>query len=218
MPVFKVPGGDNDGGYAVSSYRKVDPRLGTMEDLAELATELRHHGISLTVDFIFNHTSDEHEWAKLALAGDKEHQAYYRMFPNREMPDAYERTMPEVLTEDHPGAFTYRTRIKKWVWTTFPTDQWDLNYENPAVLNRMVEEMLFLANQGVAIVRLDAVAFIWKHLGTNSQNLPEAHSIIQAFNAIASIATLLWFSSQRPSVFNRIIETVEEGDLLNPAD
>ena len=188
MPVFKVPDGDNDGGYAVSSYREVDPRLGTMEDLAELATELRHHGISLTVDFVFNHTSDEHEWAKLALAGDREHQSYYRMFPNRDMPDAYERTMPEVFTEDHPGAFTYRARIKKWVWTTFHTYQWDLNYENPAVFNRMIEEMLFLANQGVEILRLDAVAFIWKSLGTNSQNLPQAHWIIQAFNAIASIA------------------------------
>ena len=188
MPLFKVPPGDNDGGYAVSSYREVDPRLGTMEDLAALATELRHHGISLVLDFVFNHTSDEHEWAQKALAGDKDYQAFYRMFPDREMPDAFERTMPEVFTEDHPGAFTYRTHIKKWVWTTFHTYQWDLNYENPAVFNRMVEEMLFLANQGVEILRLDAVAFIWKRIGTNSQNLPEAHWIIQAFNAIASIA------------------------------
>ncbi len=188
MPLFKVPAGDNDGGYAVSSYREVDPRLGTMDDFEELATDLRNHGISLTVDFVFNHTSDEHEWAKRALAGDKEYQEYYRMFPNREMPDAYERTMPEVFTEDHPGAFTYRTRLKKWVWTTFHTYQWDLNYGNPAVFNRMIEEMLFLANKGVEILRLDAVAFIWKQLGTNSQNLPEAHWIIQAFNAVASIA------------------------------
>jgi amylosucrase/maltose alpha-D-glucosyltransferase/alpha-amylase len=188
MPVFKVPAGDNDGGYAVSSYREVEPHLGSMEELSALATELRHHGISLVLDFIFNHTSDEHQWAQRALAGDKEHQAFYRMYPNREMPDAFERTMPEVFTEDHPGAFTYRTRIKKWVWTTFHTYQWDLNYENPAVFNHMIEEMLFLANQGVEILRLDAVAFIWKRLGTNSQNLPEAHWIIQAFNAVASIA------------------------------
>ncbi|MGD8941578.1 MAG: amylosucrase [Gammaproteobacteria bacterium] len=188
MPVFKVPAGDNDGGYAVSSYREVEPRLGSMEELAALATELRHHGISLVLDFIFNHTSDEHQWAQRALAGDKDYQAFYRMFPDREMPDAFERTMPEVFTEDHPGAFTYHTRIKKWVWTTFHTYQWDLNYENPAVFNHMIEEMLFLANQGVEILRLDAVAFIWKRLGTNSQNLPEAHWIIQAFNAVASIA------------------------------
>ena len=188
MPLFKVPEGDNDGGYAISSYREVDPPMGTMEQLSELATELRHHGISLTLDFVFNHTADEHDWAKRALAGDKEYQKYYRMFPNREMPDAFEKTMPEVFTEDHPGAFTYRTSIKKWIWTTFHTYQWDLNYENPVVFNRMMEEMLFLANQGVEIIRLDAVAFIWKRLNTNSQNLPEAHTIIQAFNAIAHIS------------------------------
>jgi amylosucrase len=220
MPMFEVPAGDNDGGYAVSSYRKVEPRLGTMEDLAELATELRHHGISLTLDFVFNHTSDEHEWAKQALAGDREYQAYYRMYPDREMPDAYERTMPEVFTEDHPGAFTYRTRIKKWVWTTFHTYQWDLNYENPAVLNRMMEEMLFLANQGVEILRLDAVAFIWKRLGTNSQNLPEAHWIIQAFNAIASIAApavvLKSEAIVHPDEVNRYISTEECELSYNP--
>jgi amylosucrase/maltose alpha-D-glucosyltransferase/alpha-amylase len=188
MPLFKSPNGDDDGGYAVSSYREVSPELGSMDELAELATELRHHGISLTLDFVFNHTSDEHAWARKALAGDRRYQAYYRMFPDRSMPDQFERTMPEVFTEDHPGAFTYRTGVKKWVWTTFHTYQWDLNYANPEVFTRMLEEMLFLANQGVEILRLDAVAFIWKRLGTNSQNLPEAHWIIQAFNALVSIA------------------------------
>lgn len=188
MPLLHVPARDNDGGYAVSSYREVDTELGTMEELRELATSLRHHGISLVLDFVFNHTSDEHEWARRALAGEREYQDYYRMYPDREMPDAFERSMPEVFGEDHPGAFTYRSSIRKWVWTTFHTYQWDLNYENPVVFNRMVEEMLFLANQGVEILRLDAVAFLWKRLGTNCQNLPEAHWIIQALNAAAAIA------------------------------
>ncbi|MEZ5366062.1 MAG: alpha-amylase family protein [Bryobacterales bacterium] len=188
MPVYDVPAGDNDGGYAVSSYRDVNPALGTMEALAELATELRRHGISLALDFVFNHTSDEHEWARKALRGDPEFQEYYRMFPDRAMPDAYERSMSEIFPDEHPGAFIYRTQIKKWVWTTFHGYQWDLNYENPAVFNSMAAEMLFLANQGVEVLRLDAVAFLWKRLGTTSQNLPEAHWIIQAFNALASIA------------------------------
>jgi len=188
MPVFRVPDGDNDGGYAVSSYRETAPRFGAMEDLAELATSLRHNGISLVLDFVFNHTSDEHEWAQRALAGDEEYQNYYWMFPDRTMPDAYEKSMGEIFPDDHPGAFTYRSRIKKWVWTTFNNYQWDLNYENPEVFNRMVEEMLFLANQGVEILRFDAVAFIWKRLGTDCQNLPEAHWILKAFNALAQIA------------------------------
>jgi len=188
MPVFKVPDGDNDGGYAVSSYREVRPELGTMEELGLLATELRHHGISLCLDFIFNHTADDHEWASQAMDGDPEYQEYYRMFPDRELPDAYERSTAPIFPEDHPGAFTYRTRLRKWIWTSFHNYQWDLNYENPVVFSRMLEEMLSLANQGVEVLRLDAVAFIWKKLGTSCQNLPEAHLIIRAFNALVRIA------------------------------
>lgn len=188
MPLFKCPEGDNDGGYAVSSYREVNPRLGTMEQLADLARDLRTHGISLCLDFVFNHTSDEHEWARLALQGSLEHQEYYRMFDDRTVPDEYERTVRSVFPDEHPGCFTYRSCIRKWVWTTFKNYQWDLNYENPVVFNRMADEMLFLANQGVEILRLDAVAFLWKRLGTNCENLPEAHRLIQAFNALVRIA------------------------------
>ncbi|MGD2076528.1 MAG: alpha-amylase family glycosyl hydrolase, partial [Gammaproteobacteria bacterium] len=188
MPLYKVPEGDNDGGYAVSSYRELNPRLGSMDELVELTSELRHHGMSLCLDFVFNHTSDEHEWARKALAGDPEYQAYYRMFPDRTEPDAYESTMVPVFPDEHPGSFTYRNRIRKWVWTSFHNYQWDLNYENPVVFNRMLEEMLFLANRGVEILRLDAVAFVWKQLGTSCQNLPEAHIVIQAFNALVRIA------------------------------
>ena len=188
MPLMKVPPGDNDGGYAISSYRDVNPRLGTMEQLGELADELRHSGISLCLDFICNHTSDEHEWALSALAGDEEYQEYYRMFPDRALPDQYERSMIEVFPDEHPGAFTYRSKIRRWVWTSFHNYQWDLNYANPVVFNRMLEEMLFLANQGVEILRLDAVAFLWKRLGTDCQNLPEAHWILQAFNAAVKMA------------------------------
>jgi amylosucrase/maltose alpha-D-glucosyltransferase/alpha-amylase len=188
MPVFRVPQGDNDGGYAVSSYRETNPKLGTMDELAELASELRHRGISLCLDFVLNHTSDEHEWARQALAGDEEYQQYYRMYGDREMPDAFERSMAAVFPDEHPGAFTYRSGIGKWIWTTFHNYQWDLNYENPVVFNRMLEEALFLANQGVEILRMDAVAFLWKRLETTCQNLPEAHWILQALNAATRIA------------------------------
>lgn len=188
MPLFRSPEGDNDGGYAVSSFREVNPELGSMDDLEELAAVLRRRGISLVIDFVFNHTSDEHEWALAALAGDPEYQEYFRMFDDRTMPDAYEKSIAAIFPDEHPGCFTYRSRIRKWVWTSFHNYQWDLNYENPVVFNRMVEEMLFLANKGVEVIRLDAVAYIWKALGTASMNLPEAHTIIQAFNAITSIA------------------------------
>lgn len=188
MPLFDCPPQNSDGGYAVSDYRKVNPALGTMEELADLAGELRANGISLVLDFVFNHTSDEHEWAKLALAGDPDHQEFYYMFPDRTLPDQYQRTLRDIFPDQAPGAFTYRPEVNKWVWTTFNNFQWDLNYSNPAVFNAMLGEMLFLANQGVEILRLDAVAFIWKQMGTPCENLPQAHMIIQAFNAFARVA------------------------------
>ena len=197
MPLFRSPAGENDGGYAISSYREVDPDLGTIAELRALAGDLQREGISLVLDFVFNHTSDEHEWALRAKAGEETYQAYYRMYPDRQMPDAYEAHLREIFPDEHPGAFTYFADIGKWVWTTFHSNQWDLNYANPEVFNRMAGEMLFLANQGVEILRLDAVAFIWKALGTNCENLPEAHLIIQAYNAIARIAApALLFKSE----------------------
>src|SRR5438067_901234 len=188
MPLFESPEGNSDGGYAISSYRRVNPRLGTIEELAELAHEFHKHGISLVLDFIFNHTSDEHEWARRAQAGDYEYEQFYFLYPDRTMPDAYERTLREIFPTVRRGCFTWREDMRKWVWTTFNSFQWDLNYANPAVFRAMAEEMLFIANTGVEFLRLDAVAFIWKRMGTNCENQPEAHQIIQAFNSIARIA------------------------------
>jgi len=192
MPLFEAPQENSDGGYAVSSYRDVDPSVGTMTELADLANELRAHGIVLVVDLVFNHTSDEHAWARAARAGDPEHEAFYRIFPDRTMPDAYERTAREIFPDDHPGSFvpipTPDGRAQRWVWATFHSFQWDLNYANPAVFRAMAAEMLFLANQGVDILRMDAVAFIWKELGTACESLPQAHLLLQAFNAVCRIA------------------------------
>lgn len=188
MPLFEAPKGNNDGGYAVSSYRHVNPRLGTIEELAELACEFQQEGISLVLDFVFNHTSDEHEWAKRAQAGDPEYEDFYFIFPDRKEPDAYERTLREIFPTVRRGSFTWREDIHRWVWTTFNNFQWDLNYANPSVFRAMAEEMLFIANIGVEILRLDAVAFIWKRLGTSCENQPEAHQIVRAFNSLTRIA------------------------------
>lgn len=188
MPLFKAPDEASDGGYAVSDYRAVHAPLGTMTDLRRLATALRKEGISLVLDFVFNHTSDEHRWAQAALDGDPEHEEYYYLFPDRTMPDAYDRTLREIFPDQHPGSFTYRPETKRWVWTTFNSFQWDLNYSNPVVFYEMASEMLFLANVGCEVLRLDALAFIWKELGTNCESLPQAHLLVQAFNALLRIA------------------------------
>lgn len=188
MPLFAVRPGDNDGGYAISNYRSVDPRLGTIDDLRSLALKLRESGISLVLDFVFNHTADDHLWAQQALSGDQEYQEYYYMFPDRTIPDRYEQNLREIFPTVRRGNFTWNDEVKRWVWTTFNSFQWDLNYSNPSVFRAMLAEMLFLANTGVEILRLDAVAFIWKEMGTSCENLSGAHKLIQAFNCAARIA------------------------------
>jgi amylosucrase len=188
MPLLRPRPGPNDGGYAVADYREVDPRVGSMAELEALAGDLRRRGISLCVDLVVNHTAPEHEWAQRALAGDERYRAFYRLFPDRTLPDAYERTLREVFPEWAPGNFTWVPELDSWVWTTFREFQWDLDYTNPDVFAAMLETMLFLANRGVEILRLDAVPFLWKALGTDCENQPGAHLLLQAFRALARMA------------------------------
>lgn len=188
MPFFDCPTGQNDGGYAVSDYRTVRKDLGTIKDVENLANNLREEGISLVADFVFNHTSNEHTWAKKALAGEKEYQDYYYMFPDRTVPDQYDATLREIFPDTRRGSFTWVDEIKQWVWTTFHDYQWDLNYSNPDVFRAIASEMLFLANMGVEVLRLDAIAFTGKKMGTTSENQNEAHILVKALNGIINIA------------------------------
>ena len=188
MPFFDCPDGHNDGGYAVSDYRNVRNDLGTMDDLVRFAEKLRKENISLCADFVFNHTSDEHIWAKKAKQGDEKFQQFYHMFDDRTLPDQYDQTLREIFPDVRRGNFTWIEEIEKWVWTTFHNYQWDLNYKNPELFRHILDEMLFLANKGVEIFRLDAIAFTGKTLGTTSENQPEAHNLVRALNALTNIA------------------------------
>ena len=188
MPLLAPREGPNDGGYAVADYTEVDPRLGTMADLEELAADLRGRGIALCVDLVLNHTAKEHAWARRAAAGDPAYRDFYLCFPDRTQPDAYERTLPEVFPDTAPGSFTHVPEMGGWVWTTFNDYQWDLDYTNPAVFTAMLRTMLELANHGVDVLRLDAAPFLWKRMGTDCQNQPEAHLLVQAFRALTRLA------------------------------
>ncbi len=179
MPVLKCPTGASDGGYAVSDFRDIDERVGTLEDLRNLTREMRKRDMLVTLDVVVNHTSDEHTWAQQARAGDTHYRDYYYIFDNREIPDMFEETMPEIFPETSPGNFVYDETMGKWVMTVFNHYQWDLNYSNPTVFIEMLDIILFWANQGADIVRLDAVAFLWKKIGTVCQNEREAHLILQ---------------------------------------
>ncbi len=187
MPIFSSPPGSNDGGYAVSDYRTVDERFGTNEDLIDLLSAFRKLGILSTLDLIMNHTSDQHQWAVKARNGDQAYQDFYYLFPDRSIPDQFEHGMPEIFPHTSPGNFTFVPELGQHVMTVFHDYQWDLNYTNPRVFREMLSVSLFLANLGVDILRLDAVAFTWKRIGTTCQNLPEAHIILQLLKACAQV-------------------------------
>ena len=186
MPLLQSPKEHSDGGYAVSDFRSVQPELGTMDDLREL-TELCHQrDISCCLDFVMNHTSDEHEWAKAARAGDESARGRYFFFDNWDTPNEYEKTVPQVFPTTAPGNFT-QLPDGKIVMTTFYPYQWDLDYSNPMVFNDMTANMLYLANAGIDVIRLDAVPYIWKELGTQCRNLPQVHSIVRMMRIICEI-------------------------------
>ncbi len=188
MPLFKSPEKENDGGYAVSNYREVEPRLGTIKQLEQIAADFRKEGIHLVIDFVFNHTSFEHEWAKKAIAGEQKYRDFYFIYKDKKDADEWNKTLREIFPSVRRGSFTYFEKAGGWVWTTFNSFQWDLNYSNPEVFLAMCQEMLFLANLGVEVLRLDALAFVWKEKGTCCENLDKAHTLIKAFDLAAKIA------------------------------
>ena len=188
MPCLKPRPGDSDGGYSVMDYRTINPAYGTMEEFEEVASALRARGISLCIDLVLNHTAKEHEWARKARRGVKKYQDYYLMFDDDTLPKQYERTLVEVFPDTAPGSFTHYADFGKWVWTTFNEHQWDLNWANPWVFLEMAEIMLLLANKGVDVLRFDAVAFMWKRMGTRCQSEPEVHMLLHALRAATRIA------------------------------
>ncbi len=187
MPLLESPVGRSDGGYAVSDFRKVQPELGTMEDLSALAADCHERGINLCLDFVMNHTSEDHQWARRARAGEKAYQDRYFFYDSWDIPNAYEQTVPQVFPTTAPGNFTWCPEAGKVVMTTFYPYQWDLNYANPVVLHDTTDNMLNLCNHGIDVIRLDAVPYIWKALGTNCRNLPQVHTLVRIMRMVCEI-------------------------------
>jgi glycosidase len=187
MPLLKAREGENDGGYAVEDYLDVASELGTLEDFELVLEQFRHANIDVCIDYVVNHTADTHEWAKKALQGDPFYQDMFIMYDDRTIPDQFDRHVPEVLPDRFPGNFTYKKEIKKWVFTSFSDFQWDLNFKNPYVFEQMLSTMLKLANKGINIIRLDAIPFMWKEVGTSCRNLDEIHDLLYMFQLVKDV-------------------------------
>ncbi len=188
MPLLDTTEGKSDGGYAVKNYRKVAPNLGTMKDLEDLTKACHENKMCVCLDYVMNHTSEDHEWAIKARAGEKTYQDMYYFYDDYTVPAQFEQTVPQVFPKTAPGNFTYLPEINKFVMTTFYPYQWDLNYWNPTVFNEMAYNLLFIANKGIDIIRIDAVPYIWKELGTSCRNLPKVHNIVRLMRLLLEIA------------------------------
>jgi len=187
MPFLNTVPERSDGGYAVADFRTVRPDLGTMEDLENLTAACREKGICVCMDFVMNHTSEDHEWAKRARAGEGKYMSRYYFYADPSVPAAYEKTVPQVFPTTAPGNFTWLPDAEHWVMTTFYPYQWDLNYANPVVFNEMMCNFLYLANRGIDVFRIDAVPYIWKEIGTSCRNLPQVHAIVRMMRLIGEI-------------------------------
>ena len=187
MPFLDTVEGRSDGGYAVADFRKVQEKLGTMDDLEELTAACHEKKMNVCMDFVMNHTSEDHEWAKRARQGDGEYMSRYFFFNNDTIPKMYEQTVPQVFPTTAPGNFTWLPDAGHFVMTSFYPYQWDLNYRNPRVFNEMMYNFLYLANKGIDIIRIDAVPYIWKELGTQCRNLKQVHTIVRMMRIISEI-------------------------------
>lgn len=214
LPFLRARAGDSDGGFAVASFEEVEPALGNMADLEQLTAKLREAGISLCADLVLNHVADDHAWAQAAMAGDAEKRAFFHLFPDRTLPDAYETTLGEVFPQAAPGNFSHVPALGVWVWTTFYPFQWDLNYAHPPVFAAMARAMLQLANRGVEVFRLDSAPFLWKRLGTACLNQPEVHTLLAALRAcVALVAPAVLLKAEAIVPTEQVLAYFGEGAL-----
>lgn len=165
----------SDDGFSVVDYKEVNPEFGTWNEVLELNQEFQ-----LMFDAVINHISKSSDWFQGFLNGDKNYDQFFiESHPNH--PDLNMVTRPRTLPLLHPYL---KQGQEKYIWTTFSEDQIDLNYENPQVFLRVLEVLLFYISKGAKFIRLDAIAFMWKKLGTNCIHLDETHEIIIAYRKI----------------------------------
>jgi len=171
LPFFPY---SSDDGFSVIDYRQVDPRLGGWEDIRHIAAA--YH---LMVDLVLNHVSSRSSWFEAYLGGVAPQRHYFiEVDPDTDLSKVVRPRTTPLLT---PVDTVYGRR---WVWTTFSSDQVDLNYHNPNVLLEMVDVLLEYVAHGARILRLDAIAYLWKEIGTSCLNLWQTHEVVKVFRDI----------------------------------
>ncbi|MBG0771096.1 MAG: hypothetical protein H0S82_05270, partial [Anaerolineaceae bacterium] len=168
----------SDDGFSVIDYRAIEPKLGTWEDIRNLAKTRK-----IMVDGVINHVSRESEWFRKFQAGDPAYQDFFiQVDESWDLSQVVRPRTSPLLTEVETAAGP------KQVWTTFSADQIDLNYANPEVLLAILDVLLFYLQQGATIIRLDAIAYLWKESGTTCIHLPQTHTVVKVIRQVLEAA------------------------------
>jgi glucosylglycerate phosphorylase len=167
----------SDDGFSISDYRRVDPAQGDWNDISSMQAHFR-----LMFDAVINHASAQHEWFQAFLRDDPQYRDHFIVVEDN--PDLSEVVRPRAL----PLLTKFKTSSGiKQVWTTFSTDQVDLNFRNPDVLLEIIDTLLFYVTHGAQFIRLDAIAYLWKEIGTSCIHLPQTHRIIRLFRSVLDV-------------------------------
>jgi sucrose phosphorylase len=164
----------SDDGFSVVDYRQVRPDLGDWQDIEKISSRYR-----VCFDFVVNHVSASSQYVKGYCAGDPRFADFFiALDPKTDTSQVFRPRNVPLLTEFETAGG------KKWLWTTFSADQVDWNYANPRVLLEMVDILLYYAQRGSTIIRIDAPTYIWKELGTNCIHRPKGHELMKLFRDV----------------------------------
>ncbi len=174
LPFFPY---SSDDGFAITDYFQVNPRLGTWDDLHRIGQEF-----DLMADLVVNHVSSAHPWFQNYLQGRSPGADFFiEVDPQTDLSQVTRPRSTPLLTKFHTA------RGGKHLWTTFSQDQIDLDFSNPRVLLEILRVLFFYLNQGIRIIRLDAIAYLWKKIGTSCIHLPQTHRIVKLMRELAEL-------------------------------
>ncbi|WP_313278553.1 maltose alpha-D-glucosyltransferase [Timonella senegalensis] len=175
LPPF-FPSPLRDGGYDVADYTSIAPQLGSMEDFQELISEAHQRGIRIVIDLVMNHTSDQHPWFQASRTDPEGPYGDFYVWSDDNTKYADARI---IFTDTETSNWTFDAERRQYYWHRFFSHQPDLNFENPAVQEAMLDVARFWCQQGVDGFRLDAVPYLFEAEGTNCENLPETHAFLR---------------------------------------
>jgi maltose alpha-D-glucosyltransferase/alpha-amylase len=178
IPFFESP--MRDGGYDISDYRRVNPNFGSIEDFETLVSEAHKRGLRIIIDLVMNHTSDAHPWFQAARKD--RHSKYHDYYVWSDTDQKY-RDARIIFLDSEKSNWTWNEETQEYYWHRFYFHQPDLNYDNPAVLEEMLEIVDFWLAMGIDGFRVDAVPYLIEREGTNCENLPETHQILKRLRA-----------------------------------